>query len=69
MKFLQLDHILGREVMTNPYHIYVIRNPLTRSIAPQYWEIYTEVRDTFDGLVQLSATSDRGKFYTQSLIK
>ncbi|PPQ86230.1 hypothetical protein CVT25_006885 [Psilocybe cyanescens] len=41
--FYQWDHTLGNAVSDNPYHINIVRGPLTRNLANQFNDIHDEM--------------------------
>ncbi|KAH9482089.1 Cytochrome P450 monooxygenase 151 [Psilocybe cubensis] len=41
--FYQWDHTLGVDVSDNPYHINIVRGPLTRNLANQFNDIHDEM--------------------------
>ncbi|PPQ70640.1 hypothetical protein CVT25_011241 [Psilocybe cyanescens] len=41
--FYQWDHTLGMAVSDNPYHINIVRGPLTRNLANQFNDIHNEM--------------------------
>ncbi|KAF8967500.1 cytochrome P450 [Flammula alnicola] len=49
--YLQLDYTLGPEVTTNPYHINVVRSPMTRNIAAQFDEMRDEATRAFEEII------------------
>jgi len=59
---MQLDYILGQEVVKNPYHISVIRMPMTRSIAQQLDQLVIEVIKACDEMIPRLS----GKYSVQS---
>ncbi|KJA17748.1 hypothetical protein HYPSUDRAFT_205974 [Hypholoma sublateritium FD-334 SS-4] len=49
--YLQLDFTLGPAVTTNPYHINVVRSPMTRNIGPQFEDMHEEAVDAFKDII------------------
>ncbi|KAI6167613.1 cytochrome P450 [Pisolithus thermaeus] len=51
--FLKLNHLIGSETISNPYHISVARVHLARSLAPYYFDMSDEIFTAFDELLDL----------------
>ena len=51
-QYLQLDFTLGPAVTTNPYHINVVRSPMTRNIGPQFEDMHEEAVDAFKDIIK-----------------
>ncbi|KAF8165950.1 cytochrome P450 [Crassisporium funariophilum] len=54
--FYQWDHTIGAEVTANPYHINVVRGPLTRNIASQFDDMREEMLLALDDLIPCGTT-------------
>ena len=50
-QFLHLDYTLGKEVVNNPYHISVIRMPMTRNVTHQIHDLVVEVGKMCDEMI------------------
>ena len=51
LQFYQWDHTIGPEVTMNPYHINIVRGPLTRNIAAQFDDLREEMIHALDDLI------------------
>ncbi|KAF5321052.1 hypothetical protein D9619_000106 [Psilocybe cf. subviscida] len=54
--YLQLDHTLGPEVTTNPYHLQVVRTTMTRNIGAQFADMRDEAIKAFEEIIPPSST-------------
>jgi hypothetical protein len=51
---IQTDYTLGPQIRLEPYHIPVVRIPITRNIAPRFAEIMDEITAAVDDLIPLT---------------
>jgi hypothetical protein len=50
-QLLQMEYTIGHEQHYDPYHIVVVRNPMTRNIGVCFPDIRNEVVAAFEDLV------------------
>ncbi|PPQ94096.1 hypothetical protein CVT25_009247 [Psilocybe cyanescens] len=53
-EYLQLDYTLGKQLLSNPYHIDVIRMAVTRNIGARFQEIHDEVSRAYSDAIKLT---------------
>lgn len=44
-------HILGGEVISDPFHIGILRDKVTRNLAPIFGDVYNEIETSFQELI------------------
>ncbi|KAF8967503.1 cytochrome P450 [Flammula alnicola] len=54
--FYQWDHTIGPEVSKNPYHIKVVRGPMTRNIAKQFDDLLDEATLALNDVIPCKAS-------------
>jgi len=47
LQLMQIEDMMGKVINTDPYHVDVIKNTLTRHISSQFTNIQEEVLATF----------------------
>lgn len=67
MQYLQLDYTLGKQLLSNPYHIDVIRMAVTRNIGARFQEIHDEVSRAYSDAIKLTGNGESQKDLTFTL--
>ncbi|KAG7099883.1 hypothetical protein E1B28_001684 [Marasmius oreades] len=48
--FLHTELFFGRQTRVDPYHVFIFKNTLTRSIGPKFSDMYEEMVAAFEGI-------------------
>ncbi|KAE9389794.1 cytochrome P450 [Gymnopus androsaceus JB14] len=63
---LQVEYTLSKQVILNPYHVAVVRTPLTRNIATRFAEVRDEIVAAFADLIPAQEDWVKISAYTTS---
>ncbi|KAF8957287.1 cytochrome P450, partial [Flammula alnicola] len=55
---IQTDYMLGKEVRVDPFHIAVVRSPMTRNLGVRFPEIKDEITTAFSELIPVMHTKE-----------